>query len=178
MALAAITIVFALGTLPSPAGAINVGDVAPTFTLYDLDNSPHSLSGYTGHPVLLFFLECDASVAISLAPLVESDLYRKFNSRGLYVLGVDGAGCSRDQLDQFRNTTGITYPVLQDGGIVREAYGEVTGTIVLIDGAGTVRFVARQYDEPSLSDAVEQTLREANTVLEETWGMIKDLYGR
>lgn len=174
--LAILGVAFVLS--PLPAAAINVGEEAPDFTLIDVDGFPHSLSGYTEHPVLLFFVECDAAVAIGLAPQIETGFHQRFGSRGLYVLAIDAAGCRQDQLEQFRNVTGITYPLLANGGIVQDAYNESTGTLVLVDGEGIVRFVARQYDEPSLRDAVEATLREANSVKEETWGLIKNLYGR
>jgi peroxiredoxin len=167
----------AVGTLPQRAQAIGVGETAPNFTLMDLDGYPHSLNAYSSHPVLLFFMGCSEDIAISLAPLLETDFHRQFSSRGLYVLGIDALGCGQAELDHFRNTTGISFPLLTEGGMVQQAYGESIGTVVLVDGGGIVRYVGRQYDEPALRHAVEETLREANSTLEKTWGDIKDLYG-
>ena len=50
-------VALALGlALPGGAGAIQVGDVAPDFTLTDVDGNPHQLADLRGNLVLLAFV--------------------------------------------------------------------------------------------------------------------------
>lgn len=171
----------AAALLASPSGAVRVGDPAPDFRLADLSGRSHSLSGYSAHPVLLMFLECDATVSIAVAPLVETDFHRRYSSQGLAVLGVECSGCSRSGLDDFRNQTGVGFPLLLEGVSTQAAYAVPLGSFVLIDGSGIVRYVAEGpgiegYDASSMRGAVEMILREANNTKTATWGQIRSLY--
>lgn len=52
---AAVALALALA-LPGGAGAIQVGDLAPDFTLTDVDGNPHRLTDLRGKVVLLAFI--------------------------------------------------------------------------------------------------------------------------
>jgi len=54
---AAVALALALAlALPGGAGAIQVGDLAPDFTLTDVDGNPHHLADLRGNLVLLAFV--------------------------------------------------------------------------------------------------------------------------
>lgn len=60
-------------------------------------------------------------------------------------------------------------------------YEVPTNSFVLVDSAGTVRYVAlgptsASYNESAMKTAVEDALREANSTKTSTWGLIKTLY--
>ncbi len=163
------------------AGAIDVGDRAPDFALRDLDGVTHSISGYASHPILLMFLECDRAVSSSIAPLVQTDLYDAFLGQGLVVLGLDCGGCDIDGVANFRDQTGVEFPLLREAASTQAAYDVEIDSFVLVDGSGVVRAIFRgpgvnAYDAPALRSAIEQILREANNTKAATWGMIKSLY--
>ncbi|MFB3908097.1 MAG: redoxin domain-containing protein [Candidatus Eisenbacteria bacterium] len=165
----------------STAFAIEVGDHAPDFTLSDLSGMYHTLSGYSSHPVLLMFLECDGATSISTAPLVQNDFFYPYVSRGLFVLGLDTAGCDSEALTQFQYQTSVDFPLLSNAGSTASAYGLVAPSFVILDGGGTVRYVGRGpgtggYDPSTMRGVVEQCLREANNTKTATWGLIKSLY--
>ena len=169
----------ALGATGSPA--IEVGDTAPEFHLADLDGLVHSLSGYAPNPVLLHFLECDAQTSIALAPLVQSDIYEVYVPDGLRMLGIECSGGGHEQVGNFRNQTGVRFPLLLNGEAAREEYELEAPSFVLVGGGGTVRYVSAgagidAYDRGSLSNAIEESLRESNDTKEATWGLIKSLY--
>lgn len=163
------------------AQAVGVGDLAPNFTLRDLDGTDHTLTSYRPHPVLLMFIECDASASASLAPLVESEIYEVYAGQELMVLALDSRGCSVDELENFRNQTGVEFPILREADSTLGSYGVPEDSFVLVDGGGIVRYVSlgpgtTAYDASELRAAIENLLRDANQTKTATWGVIKNLY--
>ncbi|MBM3287885.1 MAG: TlpA family protein disulfide reductase [Candidatus Eisenbacteria bacterium] len=161
--------------------AIDVGEAAPYFSLTDLDYDQHSLTAYRSHPVLLFFLECDATASAVLAPLIQREVYDVFAGQGLVVLGLDARSCSRTGLENFRDQTGVDYPLLLDAGDVQSTYGISDDSFVLVDGGGVVRYVAEgpgtgSYNSTQMKVKIEELLRDANNVKVSTWGVIKSIY--
>jgi peroxiredoxin len=172
---------FVLAFAAPGARAIDVGDLAPNFTLRDLDGTDHTLSSYRPYPVLLMFIECDASASTSLAPLVESEIYAVYAGQELTVLGLDSRGCSLAELENFRNQTGVEFPLLRDADSTLGSYGVPEDSFVLIDGSGIVRYLSlgpgtASYNVSELSTAIDQLLRDANQTRTATWGVIKSLY--
>jgi peroxiredoxin len=173
--------ILTLGGLAAPALAVEVGDVAPGFTLYDVESLQHSLAAYTSHPVLLAFFGHEDPNSISIAPSIQSAFHEAFESRGLIVLGIECTGGSREQVESFSDETGALYSLLLNGGPTRAVYDVPVNSFVLIDTSSTVRYIslgpgAGGYNEAAMRIAVERALREANTTKTATWGLIKNLY--
>jgi peroxiredoxin len=167
--------------LAAPALAVEVGDVAPDFALYDVESVRHSLAAYNAHPVLLIFFGHEDPTSIMLAPQIQSAFEDPYESRGLVVLGVECAGGTREQVESFSDETGALYTLLLDGGDARALYDLPVNSFVLIDTSSTVRYLSlgpgpEGYDEADMRLAVERALREANTTKTATWGLIKNLY--
>jgi peroxiredoxin len=163
------------------ASAIDLGDLAPNFALDDLDGTEHALNTYRPHPVLLMFLECDAAASTSLAPLVESEIYEVYAGQELMVLGLDSRNCSLQELENFRNQTGVEFPILRGAASTLSAYGIPDDSFVLVDGGGFVRYLSlgpgtASYNATELRTAIDKLLRDANQTKTSTWGLIKSLY--
>jgi peroxiredoxin len=174
-------VLFVLAFAAPRAEAVDVGDLAPNFTLRDLDGTDHTLTSYRPHPVLLMFLECDASASTSLAPLVESEIYDVYAGQELTVLGLDTRDCSLDELENFRNQTGVEFPLLREADSTIGSFGVPEDSFVLIDGGGIIRYLSlgpgtSSYNVNELRVAIEQLLRDANQTKTATWGVIKSLY--
>lgn len=163
------------------AAAIDVGDVAPNFTLRDLDGTNHTLTSYRSHPVLLMFLESDASASIALAPRIESEIYEVYSGQDLMVLGLDCRNGTLTELDNFRNQTGVEFPLLQNASSTQGSFGVANDSFVLVDGGGIVRYVSEgpgidSYNASEMRAAIERLLQDANNTKTATWGEIKSLY--
>ena len=170
-----------VGLAPGSALAIEVGEEAPDFSLTDLDGLEHTLSGYSSHPVLLMFLACDTDVSHALAPLVQIDLQEVYASEDFRVLGIESGGGSLEEVTQFRNVTGVHFPLLLDGAETRLVYDVPATSFVLVDGSSVVRYLSlgpgqEAYDPQALRSAIDEILRESNETNEATWGLIKSLY--
>ncbi len=126
-------------------GGPPVGGLAPAFALPDLSGRPLALDSLRGRPVVLNFWAfwCDTWKAElpSLRALAEQQDEMGFR---LVAVSVDGT-----RLAEFQRLTGgqVPFPVLLDaGGAVSRRYAvRHVPTVVILDGAGRVRFVASGY---------------------------------
>lgn len=170
-----------VGLAVGPTWGVGVGDVAPSFSLTDIDGSNHTLAGYLRSPVLIMFLTYDDATSISLAPRVQSDFQSRYQSQGLVVLGIETSGCESGDLSSFRYSTGVDFPLLLNGGSTLSAYGLSEGSFVLVDANGIVKYVAEgpgagAYNPSAMGTAVDNALQDAASTKAKTWGQIKNLY--
>jgi peroxiredoxin len=171
-----------------PALAIQVGETAPTFTLYDVQGQTHTLSDGFGSVVLLYFLGGnplggDSNVSVSIAKEIEQRFQQNAGDRGLVILGIDCWDDSSDQLELFQDECGVTFPLLANGRATAQQYQVPYNSFVLIDSKGIVRYVsvgpdANAYDPEALESAIRRVMEDANAIRDATWGVIKSLYGR
>jgi peroxiredoxin len=142
---------------PLPAApAVGVPRPAPDFALKSLSGENLRLSEYLGQVVLLNFWATWAGPCRRQMPELDR-LHQTYRSAGLVVLGVN---VDEDQARaaSFARTLGVSYPVLFDARKqVAPAYDLKTlPTTVLIDRAGRVRFVQRDYEPGGEQDYVAQ----------------------
>lgn len=162
---------------------IGVGEAAPDFDLVDLDGARHNLLGERGEVVLLYFFGHNAPVCYDPARSIEQDLMTAYESKGFTALGIDCWNGTREQVDQFRRETGVSFPLLLSGNEAGSVYDLSYNSVVVIDGRGYVRYVSAgpspsAYSQSELRTVIERLLEEANATREATWGAIKSLYTR
>jgi peroxiredoxin len=95
---------------------------------------------------------------------MEKDIWAKYRSQGLVVLGVN----AREKRDpekmakQFVSEHGVTYPVLMDTEEVMWDSYHVEGlpTIAIIDRKGVLKYLEPGFDEESVTAEVEKLLAE------------------
>jgi peroxiredoxin Q/BCP len=105
-----------------PASTIDVGAVAPDFSLPDQDNKIHRLSDYKGKTVVLAFYPADMTAGCTLEARGLTGALPEFNKRGVQVLGVSVQDVNSKK--QFCDKEGIKYPMLADvGKSVSRSYG-------------------------------------------------------
>jgi len=98
------------------------GAVAPAFTAPAYAGGPISLGRFRGHPVVLNFWASWCPPCRAEMPALEA-AYRKYQARGVVVIGIDGATDTWDASRTFLSARGVTYPVARDDrGQVAQAY--------------------------------------------------------
>ena len=103
--------------------ALQPGDPAPDFTLYDTDTQPYSLAEARarGRVVLLFFPGAFTSVCTTELNAVGND-YARYQDLGAEVVGISTD--SPFALAEFKSANGFPFRLLSDhDGSVAEAYG-------------------------------------------------------
>lgn len=100
----------------------SVGDVAPDFTLKNLEGEKVSLSDFEGQPALINFWATWCAPCRIEMPLIEQ-MYQKYQDEGFVVLAVDVQE-SLTAVQWFVDNQKLTFPVLldHDGEVANETY--------------------------------------------------------
>lgn len=126
------------------------GDIAPDFTLPDADEHQVDLMTYRGQRVILYFYPAALTPGCTTQACDFRDNLAVFQDSGLAVLGISPDPPAK--LREFRDTHGLTFPLLSDPAKhVLTAYGawgekmlygkKVTGVIrstVVVDPSGRI----------------------------------------
>ncbi len=143
-----------LAAAPSAFAGLHEGDLAPNFTKTDLNNITHTLYNYRGKVVVLFLLGHNCPVCLSQASTFQVGVWQHYQSQNpgqVVVLGPDVWSGTVPQLQQFRVTTGVTFPLLLQAGLPDDTdstnlnipYNEQDNYVV-INKQGIIRYHA--YD--------------------------------
>ena len=163
--IAALLIMSAIA--PSLASS-STGQRAPDFHLANLQNNTTKLSDYRGHVVVIDFFsvncsECKMSAKNDLVPLYSNYSSNKSN---VQFLSIETTNASATTINStYVNSTGITWPVLTDGGDLARLYGAGhTPTLYVIDPSGNVSLsMAHPIDVQKLKAAIDNLLEASKT---------------
>ena len=127
---------------------LQVGTLAPGFSLPDQDGVMRSLREFRGRKVILYFYPKDLTSGCSKQACGFSERYPHFREKGVEVLGV-----SKDSVQshkRFAEKFGLAFPLLADPelGVVRTTY--------LIDENGVI---IRAQDKVKAADNPEEMLQ-------------------
>jgi peroxiredoxin Q/BCP len=134
---------------------IEPGKKAPAFSLPDQEGRTHSLAGYAGRPVVIYFYPKDDTPGCTRESCAFQDHLPAFTKSKAAVLGVSVLNAASKA--KFAAKYGLTFPLLADEDhAVMEQYGVwqeksmygkkymgVARTTYLIDAGGTV---AKRWD--------------------------------
>lgn len=124
-----------------PVG-IGIENIAPSFTLKDLDGNEVSLEDYKGKKILLNFWASWCPPCRAEMPDMQS-FYQKYKDKGYTVIAVNMAGTEKNSQDApaFIEKHKLTFPVLLDEkGSIGALYNVISlPTSYFIDSDGVIR---------------------------------------
>ena len=91
---------------------LEIGTVAPDFTLPDQNGAPHTLSDYRGRRVILYFYPKDNTAGCTRQACSFGELYPQFREKGAVILGVSKDSVASHK--RFEETHGLPFPLLSD----------------------------------------------------------------
>jgi peroxiredoxin Q/BCP len=136
-------------------GKVQVGDLAPDFTLPDQAGRPVSLHDFIGKSVVvLYFYPKDNTPGCTTEAVCFRDNYVVFKQAGAEVIGISSD--STESHEQFANQHRLPFILLSDrGAAVRKRYGVPTtlgllpGRVTyIIDKRGVVRHIFSSQFNP------------------------------
>lgn len=140
------------GTADGEPRLLEVGSLAPDFTLVADNNEPVTLSEYRGKMnVLLFFYPKDSTPGCTRQLCAARDDRDRFLAADVERYGVNHG--SLESHRKFREKIGLDFPLLSDPDLsVARRYGaappderKIIRTVYLIDKEGKIAFAARGY---------------------------------
>jgi thioredoxin-dependent peroxiredoxin len=146
---------------------IDPGRKAPAFSLKDQSGATHSLSGYAGRPLILYFYPKDDTPGCTKESCSFQDNLPRFKPSGAAVVGV--SILDEESKAKFAAKYNLTFPLLADADHqVAEKYGVwqqksqygrdymgIARTTYLIDAEGKV---AKRWDNVKVDGHVEDVL--------------------
>lgn len=128
--------------------SLSVGDRAPDFTLPGTNDTTHSLSEYTGSPLVLVFYPGDDTPVCTRQLNSYNDGLERFTELDAQVVGISAQ--SVDSHDTFADKHGFSFPLLADvDKEVAGRYGTLgplgfpRRSVFIIDAEGIVRYAHR-----------------------------------
>lgn len=121
--------------------AQNVGAAGPEFALTGLDGGTYRLSELRGKVVYIFLFGAECSFCRQSAPATQRDIVNTHKNNPKFVaIGIDTWNRSATAVTTFRAQTGVSYPLLLQGGSVANAYSTTYDRNLVIDDAGVLRY--------------------------------------
>ena len=136
-------------------GKVQVGDLAPDFTLPNQAGTPVRLEDFLGKTaIVLYFYGKDNSSPCTAEACAFRDNYEVFKEAGAEVIGINSDSVQSHQ--QFATAQRLPFILLSDqGGTVRKRYGVPTAlgllpgrVTYLIDKQGRVRHIFSSFFAP------------------------------
>lgn len=135
---------------------VNEGDQAPDFTLTSLENDQFTLSELEGKVVYIFFFGAECPHCRDNGPITQTDIYEPFmNNEDFVAIGIDTWNRSAASVNNFKNVTGITYPLLLNGrNSLIDYYGNSSSydRSVVISKSGTVAYKGKGFVNSDADD--------------------------
>lgn len=145
-------------TAPAPPVGTQVGNLAPDFTLKDLNGENVTLSELRGSPVLINFWATWCYWCLVEMPFLE-EVYEEQSKKGLVMLAID-VGESSATVTSFMESNNISLPVLLDVSGVTPGKYNLRGypTTYFLDKNGVIQGfkIGAFLDKESLEEYVRK----------------------
>jgi peroxiredoxin len=144
---------------------VQIGEIAPDFTLTTTEGKTFKLSDYRGKVVMIQFTASWCSVCRKEMPHIESEIWQPLRDKDFVLIGLD-RNETAEVAARFAKTMKISYPLAPDPnsdvfGLYALKEAGVTRNVI-IDRDGKIVFLTRLYEE-----------KEFNKMKEVIFGMMK-----
>lgn len=136
----------------------NEGKIAPDFSYTSLNNETVTLSDLKGKVVYIFFFGANCPHCRSNGPVTENSIYQKFmNDSNFTAIGLDTWNTSAAAITNFKNVTGISYPLLLNARqSLIDYYGNTSDydRSVVIAPDGTIAYQGSQFVNKDINSVI------------------------
>lgn len=119
--------------------AQNVGETAPDFTLDKLSGGSWTLSDFSGKVISIFVFGFNCGFCETAAPTLQKELVDNYAGVEEYVaIAIDAWDGSVTAVQQFKDKTGMTIPMLLNGSSFASLYDTPHDRLLVINANGTL----------------------------------------
>lgn len=132
------------------------GEVAPAFSLKDTDGNEVHLSDFEGKVVVLFVFGYNCPSCKAVAPKIQTQLVDAYSDRSDFmVLGLDQWNGNLAAVKAFKNSAGISFPLLLNASSTAQSYGISYDKLVVIDKEGHIDYRGMQVASKDIDSVKE-----------------------
>ncbi len=146
----------------NPTGT-NTAIQAPVFDLKNLSGETIRLADYKNKVLVLFFFGNSCPSCKAAAPDIQKRLQDGFGANPNFaLLGLDQWDGNAAAVQSFKNSTGVTFPLLLMASQVAKDYSTTYDRLVVIDKSGKIVFSGKQLagtDLNAVKVEVEELLK-------------------
>jgi len=134
-----VVVIVTISAIPAPA-VVRVGQLAPDFTLPDINNDSFHLYGHRGRPVLIEFMTTSCQACTQQAPIL-SELWSRHGVHADFLsISIDPARDQPSILSAYAQQHNMPWTWAIDQRQVMQTYGvTATPTIFLLDKDSVVK---------------------------------------
>ncbi|GBD05172.1 Putative peroxiredoxin bcp [bacterium HR20] len=156
--------------------ALNVGDRAPSFTLYDQDRTKRSLDEFLGKPVVLAFFPGAFTGVCDTEMCTLRDSMQRFSEANAHVIGisVDPPFVLKEfatkyslpfvLLSDFDRSVSKLYDVLFENLAGLEGYHTSNRAVFILDGSGTIRYIWVASPNPGVEPPYDEVIAQTKAI--------------
>jgi peroxiredoxin len=152
------------------SSAQDVGNPAPNFSFNALDGGSFTLSEQTDKVVMIFAFGYNCPYCLSSGPLIQEHLVDAYQGNEDYVaVGIDIWNGAEGSVTTFKNSTGLTMPLLLNGSSFASDYNSLQDKLYVVDKRGnlvhrTSLSSSAISDYPNVVAIVDEELSGVNAV--------------
>lgn len=140
---------------PDTGQTTDPADDAPDFSLADLDGNDVKLDDFNGKVLVLFFLGNNCPSCKSAGPQIQSQLAETYGSNNNFaIIGLDVWNGNTNAVQNFKSTTGITFPLLLNASATASSYKTSYDRLIVVDKIGKIRFKGTGLASQDLANAI------------------------
>ncbi len=127
---------------------------APNFTLQSVDGQEVTRMDFIGKPLVIFFFGSTCPNCIASAPTVQSHINEVYTNGEISIIGIDTWDGNSNAVNNFRNSTGVTFDLLLNGSDVEDDYDITYDRLVVIDADGDIVFKGSTRASSDVSNVI------------------------
>ncbi len=135
-----------------------VGTTAPDFTLDKLSGGSDSRSNYNGKVIYINWFGYSCPTCLSEGNDTQTKIADKYSPDVFKAMGIDVWDGSSSGVQNFKNSTGITYELLLKGGSTATAFGTQYQYSQVIDQNGVIQLNVRTNQIDQINSKIQELL--------------------
>ncbi|MCG8581295.1 MAG: TlpA family protein disulfide reductase [Bacteroidales bacterium] len=133
----------------------NNNDAAPDFSLTSLSGTTVSLQDFNDKVLVMFFLGNSCPSCKAAAPNIQTQIADEYASNSsVAVIGLDQWDGNEASVQGFKNTTGVSFPLLLKASKVASDYSTTYDRLIVVNKEGKIVFKGTQGASKDIKAAI------------------------
>lgn len=134
----------------------NSANKAPAFSITTTDGTVVQSSQFENKNLVIFFFGYNCPPCRAVGPDVEEKLHQQFKDKDNFaIIGADQWEGNNAGVDNFENTTGITFPLGVKGASMASDFGTTYDRLVVVNAEGDIIYRGNSIATNNLDEVID-----------------------